>query len=338
MLAKAAEKEHKEAGRTTTARENELKCVEYERAKEPAMMYSTIVLTTLLLAGTIAKPDKLTDVLGAGPRFGPQGSAQLQGSYDIPSPDVPSGLYDLPTDPSDNRDQVIAPCNPSTVVSVVTDIRYVPSVVVTTRTRALPTTIFRELVQTTYIPTTVVQQQVITSVVPPVIQTQTQLVTDVQYITRASYITEVAYVTDTQYQYVTETQVQTQVQTQFQTQYETQVQQQFVTQTVQVPQYITQTVTSQNIVYNTVTSTAVQPQYITQTVTSQNIVYNTVTSTAYRQQVVTQTVTSQNIAYQTITSTAIQQQYVTVVSTVIQPSAVYHTVTAPCTTMMAGYY
>lgn len=88
-------------------------------------------------------------------------------------PQAPSGLYETPFD--DSNDVPVVSCNPETRVSVLTTTQFIPTTVVQTRTRALPTTIYSEITQTQYYPSTVLQPQVVTSVVPPVIQTTTEV-------------------------------------------------------------------------------------------------------------------------------------------------------------------
>nr|XP_027210330.1 uncharacterized protein LOC113803719 [Penaeus vannamei] len=128
-------------------------------------------------------------------------------------------------------------------------------------------------------------------VVPPVVQTQTQLLTETKYVTRARIITDTQYLTQTQIQQVTATDVNTQfqistttrvqvitttvqnnnIQTQFQTRFQTVTQTQQVTRTLTQPVYFTQTLTSHFPVTETrtVVQTRVQQSIVTVTAQAQ---------------------------------------------------------------------
>nr|XP_053656111.1 uncharacterized protein LOC128704919 [Cherax quadricarinatus] len=165
---------------------------------------------------------------------------------------------------------------------------------------------FRDITETRIYPTTVVQREVVTSVVPPIIQTQTELLTETNYVTKAKIITDTEYLTQTQVQQVTETafstryqvstttrlqvitrtQLNNQVQTVFQTVFKTVFQTRTVVQTavqtqtvrdqvvrtVQEPRYFTQTLTTHFPITETRTVTQNQGQYVTVTRTNYSYV------------------------------------------------------------------
>ncbi|KAF2360855.1 uDENN domain [Trinorchestia longiramus] len=161
-------------------------------------------------------------------------------------------------------------CQPETRLTVVTSTLLLPTTVAVTRTRALPTTIFTQLVQTTYVPTTFYETQIQTSVIPPVIQTTTEVITATRYVTRAQFFTETSFVTDVRVERFTETRTNsititqtsnnfqvvttirttTIVQNNIQTQILTQTQTQRYTETLPQVQYFTNTVTTHSKVYN----------------------------------------------------------------------------------------
>lgn len=83
------------------------------------------------------------------------------------------GLYQQPQ--TGGFTPQVQQCTPQTRLSVITTTLLLPTTIAVTRTRALPTTIFTQLVQTTFIPTTFYETQIQTSVIAPVIQTTTEV-------------------------------------------------------------------------------------------------------------------------------------------------------------------
>ncbi|CAL4138000.1 unnamed protein product [Meganyctiphanes norvegica] len=202
------------------------------------------------------------------------------------------GLYGAP---NQGGGGALAPavCNPQTSISILTSTQLVPTILYSTRTRALPTTIFREITQTSILPTTLFQTRTITISNQPIIQTRTDLVTETKFVTRAQLVTETSYLTETQFQQITQTSLSVQVQL------STTVSFQIVTRTIQNTQrttlYLTetQTETSREVQISTIAQASIFTQTITSFFPVNNVETSTIIRTDFSTRYRTSTITTQ---------------------------------------------
>ncbi|XP_043195519.1 uncharacterized protein LOC122366919 isoform X1 [Amphibalanus amphitrite] len=187
-----------------------------------------------------------------------------------------------------------------------------------TRTKVVPSYVYRTVLRTEYVPKTVVQSATSTYVRDQVVTSQVQLPD--QYITNNVYKTITRYVTRTQVRQVVKTAYQPT------TIYREAVSTAYVRSTVEVPRYVTTTITQR---VPGPASTAYRTDYVTSTYVSTVVLPAETVYVTKTQTKVNEIVKTQYLPAVTVTATKTDVVYQTKVVTDVRLSSRYTTVAVP---------